>query len=226
METTPSLNRSFPNLRTSDKIVKAAGALDALDAQPEIVAAMAPRHYTPAKLNADGRALLAAVRKEIGEQSDETGDRLTATAVQTDGLGDAHDLYKPFAETARVVFEDEPDVLTALGLTGEHKRSYAARLERMRLFVGETRKPARLSRIEADTEYRAKDLDALAAAVDAAEAGLTTQDAHDALAEQASDERTDAVRGLDKWMLKMQGHARVRLRGKRQLLEMLGVPRR
>lgn len=226
METTPSLNRSFPNLRTSDKIVKAAGALDALDAQPEIVAAMAPRHYTPAKLNADGRALLAAVREEIGEQDDAAGDRLSATAAQTDALEDAHELYKPFAETARVVFADDEEVLTALGLRGEFQKSYAARLERMRTFAGEARKPARLSRIEADTEYRAKDLDALAAAADAAEARLTAQDVEGALSQQSTDERTDAVKALDKWMLKMQGHARVRLRGKRQLLEMLGVPRR
>lgn len=226
METSPSLNRSFPSLRTSDKVVKAKGALDALVTNADIVAAMAPRHYTEGEKVKEGRALLQAVRDEMEDQDEEIGDKLSATAGQNDGLADVQAGYKPFAETARVVFEDEEDVLTALGLRGEHKKSYAARLERMRQFVAEARKPARLARIESETEYTAKDLDALEAAIDAGEAGLTTQDEHEALAEQSTDERTVAVKALDKWMLTMQGHARVRLRGKRQLLEMLGVPRR
>ena len=223
MSSSASQNRSFGSLRASDKLLKAAGALEALVSDPDIVAAMAPRHYTAAEKVAEGEALLQALRKEMGEQDDAVGDRLSATADQTDELEEAQDLFRPLAETARVVFADDPEVLTALGLRGTFKRSYGARLERMRLFAGEARKASRMDRIAADTEITAKDLDALEAAADAAELRITGQDGQAALAKQSSDERGAAEKALTKWMLTMQGHARVRLRGKPALLARLGV---
>lgn len=226
MSTSPSQTRSFPSLRASDKLVRAAGALDALVSDPTIAAAMGPRHYTEAEKVGEGRALLDALRAEMADQDAAAGDRLSATAAQRDALRDAQDLYKPLAETARVVFADDPEVLTALGLRGTFKQSYAARLERMRLFAGEARKTSRMDRLAADTEITPADLDALEAAADAAEARMTGQDAHAALSGQASDERGAAEKALDRWMLTMQGHARVVLRGTPALLERLGVPRR
>ncbi|HEX9950819.1 MAG TPA: hypothetical protein VGB53_03555 [Rubricoccaceae bacterium] len=225
MSGSPSQNRSFPSLRASDKILKAVGALEALATHPEIMAAMGPRHYTAAEKIPEGQALLDAFRQEIGEQDEEIGDRLSATADQNDELREAHALYKPLAETARVVFADDPEVLTALGLRGRFKQSYGARLERMRLFTGEARKKRLMERIAADTEIGPGHLDALDAAVDEAEKRLTDQDTQASLADGASDERGEAEKALSKWMLTMQGHGRVVLRGKPHLLEMLGVPR-
>jgi hypothetical protein len=57
--------------------------------------------------------------------------------VQRDALAGVQDLYGPLVETARMVFAEDPDVLGAPGQTGQHLKSYAARLERMRRFVGE-----------------------------------------------------------------------------------------
>ena len=223
MSTSPSQNRSFPSLRASDKVVKAAGALKALNTNADIMEAMVPRHYTATELNAEGEAILQTFRDEMKDQDGAEGDRLSATRTQTDGLRDAHDLYKPLAATARVVFADDPEVLTALGLRGTFKQSYGARLERMRLFVSEAGKASRMDRLAAATEYRQKHLDALEAAVDEAETRMTGQDASEALSDQSTDERGDAEKALDRWMLTMQGHGRIVLRDKPALLAMLGV---
>ena len=50
--------RHFANLSDPDKLIKAKGAMDALEQEPEIVEAMSRRKYTPEQKLADGRARL------------------------------------------------------------------------------------------------------------------------------------------------------------------------
>ena len=222
-----SSNRSFTSLRDSDQIEKTLTALDALETEPDIIAAMAPRKYTPEDQIGKGRALLQAVLDTVDDQTEEHGDRSTATRQQRDRLSGARDLYAPLAATARAVFTDDPDVLAALGLKGKHLNSYAERIRRMRGFAVELRKPDRLSRITDETEIEETALDELEAALVDAERKMSAQDRAEARGEDASDSRAAAFRAMEKWMLKMHGHARVVLRGRPQLLEMLGVsPRR
>ena len=227
METPRSLSRHYSSLRASDQIQKATTALEALEHEPEIVAAMTPRKYTAPQRIAEGRALLDAVRDVVEDRTERVGDRLSATAAQNDRLAGARAVYAPLAGTARAVFQDERDVLVALGLKGKHLNSYAARIERYRAFAVEARKPARLARFAEETDdIDATDFDELEAAIDAAEAGLSEQDRKASRSQDASEGRRAAFKALEKWMLRMQGHARVVLRGRPQLLEMLGVPPR
>lgn len=229
MDTTRSSNRHYTRLRDSDQVQKAITALAALEHEPESVAAMAPRKYVAGekKMN-DGHALLQAVRDLTDHQTEETGDRLTATRTQTDRLAGARSLWAPLAATARVLFRDDPDVLAAMRLKGRHANSYAARMDRYRAFVVEARKPARLARFTDETDdIDGQDFDELEAAIDAAERKMAGQDRSASRAQGASESRRAAFKALEKWMLTMQGHARVVLRGRPQLLEMLGVsPRR
>jgi hypothetical protein len=226
METRPSPVRNYAQLPDAEKIQKAQTALEALENEPEVAEAMEPRKYTEAQKVGEGRALLEAALGSVGGQTEEAGDRLSATADQRDLLADAHALYAPLAGTARAVFRDERDVLTALGLTGKHDKSYAGRIGRMRGFITEARKADRLARFADESEVDAGELDELEAALASAEKGMTTQDRKASRSQHATGSREAAFAALTKWMLKMQGHARVVLRGKPQLLEMLGIPRR
>ncbi|HEX8385098.1 MAG TPA: hypothetical protein VF576_02885 [Rubricoccaceae bacterium] len=226
MESSPSPDRNYAQLRDAQKIQKAQTAFDALENEPEVVEAMAPRKYTKDKKVAEGRALLQAVQDAVGGQTEETGDRLSATAGQRDLLGAAHDLYAALAGTARAVYREEREDRVALGLTGTHDMSYAGRIQRMRDFITEARKPERLARFEDESELGAAALDELEGALDTAEKGMSSQDRTASRSQHATGSREAAFAALTKWMLKMQGHARVVLRGKPQLLEMLGIPRR
>lgn len=229
MEPPRSSSRSFTQLPDADQIQKASTALAALENEPEIVAAMTLRRYEKdGRKMVEGHALLQAVRDLTDDRTEDVGDRLSATRAQNDRLAGAHAVYAPLAATARVVFRDDPDVLVALGLTGQHSNAYAARIERYRAFVVEARKPERLARITEETnDIDGADFDELEAEIEAASRGMTTQDRTESRSEDASEGRRAAFKALETWMLTMQGHARVVLRGRPQLLEMLGVsPRR
>lgn len=217
--------RDYSSLPYADQIQKATTALAALESEPEIVAAMAARKYVAGeKKMTEGHALLQAARAYTDDQTEDEGDRLSATRAQNDRLADARAIWAPLAATARVLFRDDPDVLAALRLKGRHSNAYAARIERYRAFAVEARKPERLDRFTEETDdIDATDFDELEAALVTAEAGMTAQDRTEARSEDASEARRKAFKALEKWMLTMQGHARVVLRKRPQLLEMLGV---
>ncbi|HEX9952305.1 MAG TPA: hypothetical protein VGB53_11090 [Rubricoccaceae bacterium] len=218
--------RNYAQLPDADKLHKAATALDALLDEPEIAGAMTPRKYTKSGKVAEGRALLAAALAALEVQTEETGDKVLATDVQTDELGEAHGLYAALAGTARAVYMDDRAARVALGLTGTHDKSYVGRVRRMRDFVIEARKPHHLARFADESDVDAEELDTLEAALDEASARISGQDVSAIRAKGSTDGREAALAALVKWMLKMHGHARVVLKGRPDLLEMLGIPRR
>lgn len=218
--------RNYAQLSAADKLQRASEALDALVDEPDVAAAMGPRKYTKGEKVAEGRALLAAAVAAMEVQTKERGDKVLATDVQTDELAEAHGLYAALAGTARAVYMDDRAARVALGLTGTHDKSYVGRVRRMRDFVTEARKPHHLARFADESDVDAEELDALAAALDAAERRVSAQDREATQARGATDGREAALRALTKWMLKMHGHARVVLKGRPDLLEMLGIARR
>ena len=203
-------------------MLTAKTAMDALEGEPEISEPMGLRGYTKGGLITVGRALLQAVRDSVDEQTERVGDRLEATDDQGDALEASHGLYAYLSESARTVYRTDDAALTALGLTGEHANSYAARIARMRGFVAEARKGERGTALKAG-EVTAEALDALEVSVDAAEGRLSMQDRHAGRSKGATAVRQAAFAGLTDWMLTMHGHARVKLRGREELLDMLGV---
>ena len=225
METPSPSNRHFANLSDADKLLTAEGALVALESEPEIMEAMTKPKYTPDQKLAVGRGLLQSAHEAMGAQSGRVGERLEQTAEQRDALAAAQGIFSLLAGTARAVFRKRPEVLTALGLTGEHGNSYGERIERMRLFAREARHADRLPEL-VDVGLDVREIDELEEAVDTAEREIGAQDRLDARAQHSTEGREGAFAALVDWMLEMHGHARVRLRGKPQLLEMLGIPRR
>jgi hypothetical protein len=77
-----------------------------------------------------------------------------------------------------------------------------------------------------DEDVDVREFDDLRTAIDAAETEITQQDRLDARSQHTTKGREAAADALVDWMVEMQGHARILLRGKAQLLEMLGIPRR
>lgn len=225
VSTMPALTH-YSNLADPRQLSVAETALTALLTEPDVVAAMLPRKYD-AKRVGQGRALLEAAGGTADVQSGRTGDRSLATARQGSGMGEAEGLYRALAGTARAVFRDDPEALRALGLTGSHRKTFEARLARMREFTVEARKPERLAGFTEETDdVDETDFDALDAALAVAGKQISAQDGATYRAKGSTDSREAAFGALEKWMLKMHGHARVVLKGRPDLLEMLGIPRR
>lgn len=211
----------YGSLARADKLILVDGALKALAENPDIRAAMEPRGYD-ARGRAEGQALADAVRDSTRDQGGTRTTRLRQTATQDRGVEAAETLYRPLAATAHVVFEGQPEVLTALGLSGEHSNARAARLARMRAFATEAAAPAQIeafTRVGIPKEAFAD----LLAAVEAATDDVEDQDADAAVSQDATAERVGDFDALDAWVKTMHGHARIVLAGRPQLLEALGI---
>ena len=216
----------FVNLPDTRQLSLTETALTALLNEPDVAGAMVARKYDAKKV-AQGRALMEAAAATLDVQTGRVGDRSLATGAQAGRMRDAQALYRALAGTAKAIFRDDAEALRALGLTGEHRKTHEARLERMRGFTVEARKPERLARFtEETTDVDETDFDALDAAIAAAGKEVSAQDGSVARAKGSTDARAAAFSALEKWMLKMHGHARVVLRERPDLLEMLGIPRR
>ncbi len=154
----------------------AGTALTALLGAPDSVEAMGARKYTAKKVG-EGRALLVAVAGPLGMQSERTGDRVSAPRRQGDHLSDALAPYPAPAGTARAVFCDATEAMTAPGVTGSHRTTYSTRLARTRAFTVEARNPDQMLRFTDErSDVDVTDTDSLAAALAAAGMQITAQD--------------------------------------------------
>ena len=214
------------NLADSRQLAVTETALTALLSEPDVVEAMLARTYDSKKVG-EGRALMEAAAATLDVQTGRAGDRSLETETQAGRMREAQALWRALSGTARAVFRDDAEALRALGLTGTHRQTFEARLERMRGFTVEAQKPERLARFTEETrDVDETDFDALDAAIGAAGSQISVQDGSAARAKGSTDAREAAFSALEKWMLKMHGHARVVLRERPDLLEMLGIPRR
>ncbi|HEX9952424.1 MAG TPA: hypothetical protein VGB53_11690 [Rubricoccaceae bacterium] len=221
----PSLDY-YTNLPNDRQLSVAERALTALLEEPEIAEAMLARNYDSKKVG-EGRKLMEAAAGTVDVQTERAGDRSAATGTQAGRMREAQAMWRALSGTARAIFRDDAEALRALGLSGKHRGTYEARLARMRGFTVEARKPARLARFTEETrDVDETDFDALDAAIVAAGKQIVVQDGSEIRAEGSTDVREAAFSALEKWMLKMQGHARVVLRDRPDLLEMLGIPGR
>ena len=96
----------------------------------------------------------------------------------------------------------------------------------MRDFGIEARKLHPLARFADESDVDTEELDAREAALDEAGKRISAQDLEASESEGATDGREAALKALTTWMVKMHGHERVVLKGRLDLLEMLGIPRR
>ena len=216
----------YTKLPDGRQLSVAERALTALLSEPDIVEAMLARTYDSKKVG-EGRALVEAAKATVDVQTGRAGDRSLATGTQSERMRDAQAHWRALSGTARAIFRDDAEALRALGLTGKHRGTYEAKLARMQAFAVEARKPERLARFTEETrDVDETDLDALEAAVVAAGKQVSVQDGSEVRAKGSTDVRAAAFSALEKWMLKMHGHARVVLRERPDLLEMLGIPRR
>src|SRR5262249_24240580 len=151
------------------------------------------------------------------------GDLQTANDAYATALALAQESYMRCVKVARVALEEERGALQKLSLGGERKRQQAGRLAQAQLFYANAlpdrsirEKLAALRTTEAMLEVGQRQLDGVAEA-DAA------RRQRQGAARDATRAREAALAALAAWMRDFMQIARVALRGRPQLLQMLGA---
>ena len=182
---------------------------------PEIKAAVAQFGFTPAKLN-KGKALYEAALATVNAQKSGKGTQKGATAQLKAALTDARDAYQALAKVARATLSKEEQAM--LGLSKE-PRGTAAFIQAGYTLFDNARKVAAL----ADFGYDAKRLASERAKSAAYDRANQAQEMAKGSAQQATEDQDAALAAMSDWVAQYVKIAKVALRGKKQLLEKIGV---
>jgi predicted pyridoxine 5'-phosphate oxidase superfamily flavin-nucleotide-binding protein len=188
-------------------------------ADPEIKAAVAQYGYTTAKLNA-GRALYDKALVAVNAQKSGKGGQKTATADLKAAEKEARDAYQAAAKVARATLDK--DGLATLGLTGKEPRDAAGFIQ-----AGYTLFDNALdSGLLADFGYDDVRIKAERGKIAAFDAANQAQEMAKGASQQAAQDQEAALAKMNEWVAQYLKIAKVALRGKKQLLEKIGVTAR
>ena len=184
----------------------------------EIQSLVAEFGYPEAKLGA-GNILHDAALTAVNASKAVAGAQQQSTQALAQAEKTARDAYQALAKVARAVFIKDKAQLAALGLTGAAPKDTAGFLAAAyALFDNAQSVPAL-----ADYGYEDSKLRSERAKIAACDSANQNQEAAKGAAQQAAREQDAALKALDEWTAQYLKIAKVALRGKRQLLEKLGV---
>jgi hypothetical protein len=176
--------------------------------------------YTTAKLEA-GRALYDAAQAAVNAGAAAAGDQQASTQALAQAEKFARDAYQSLAKVARAVFGRDKAQLTALGLGGTMPKDTAGFVSAAyTLFDNARTMPL------AEYGYDLEKLESERAKVAAYDESNLQQESAKGAAQQTTREQDSALQALDDWTAQYLKIAKVALRGKKQLLEKIGVAAR
>jgi predicted pyridoxine 5'-phosphate oxidase superfamily flavin-nucleotide-binding protein len=205
-----------PHATTAQQLNAAQLAITNSLADPEIKAAVAQYGYTTAKLNA-GKALYDKALLAVNAQKSGKGDQKTATADLKAAEKDARDAYQAAAKVARATLDK--DGLAKLGLTGKEPRGTAGFIQASYTLFDN----AASSGLLADFGYNETRITAERDKIKAFDIANQAQEMAKGAAQQASQDQEAALKVMNDWVAQYLKIAKVALRGKKQLLEKIGV---
>jgi hypothetical protein len=208
-----------PKQSTAQQLNAAQLAITNSLADPEIKAAVAQYGYTTAKLNA-GKALYDTALAAVNAQKSGKGDQKTATADLKAAEKDARDAYQAAAKVARATLSGAD--LATLGLAGKVPRDTAGFIQAAYTLFDN----AANSELLADFGYDEARITAERAKIEAFDTANQAQEMAKGAAQQATQEQEAALAKMNEWVAQYLKIAKVALRGKKQLLEKIGVTAR
>jgi len=208
-----------PKTTTAQQLTAAQLAITNSLADPEIKAAVAQYGYTTAKLNA-GKALYEAALAAVNAQKSSRGDQKAATADLKAKEKDARDAYQAAAKVARAALDK--DGLTKLGLVGKEPRDTAGLIAAGYTLFDNAADSQLLADFGYDTDRIAEER----AKIEAFDQANQAQEMAKGAAQQATQDQEAALEKLNDWLAQYLKIAKVALRGKKQLLEKIGVTAR
>lgn len=177
--------------------------------------------YSAGKLN-EGLALVTAAQAAANQQTIRAGAQKLATQTFADAQTAARDAYQALAKLARAVYLRDPAQRSALGLDGAAPKATSAFLtSAFTLFDN----AANLSALS-DYGYDAAKLAGERAKITAMRDADNAQEIAKGEAQQATAEQESALAAMNDWVAQYRKVAKIALRGKKQLLEQIGVTAR
>ena len=204
-----------PMKSAAEQLTAAQVAIANSLSDPEIKAAVAQFGFTTAKLN-KGKALYEAALAAVNAQKSNKGTQKDATAQLKAALTDARDAYQALAKVARAAVS--PADQAKLGL-GKEPRGTAAFIQAGYTLFDNAGAVAAL----AEYGYDAARLAAERAKIAAYDQANQAQEMAKGAAQQATEDQDAALAAMSDWVAQYVKIAKVALRGRRQLLEKIGV---
>ena len=184
-------------------------------ADPEIKAAVAQFGFTTAKLN-KGKALYDAALAAVNAQKSGKGAQKDTTAQLKAALTDARDAYQALAKVARAALSKEEQAKLGLGKEPRGTAQFIAAGYTLFDNAGDVTALA-------DFGYDAERLAAERAKIEAYDQANQAQEMAKGSAQQATQDQDAALAAMSEWVAQYVKIAKVALRGKKQLLEKIGV---
>ena len=201
----------------------------------EVAEKMAAYGYDDARW-AEGQALLDAAREQVRANEAAFATQLGKTDAYNAAFDEAWDQAQSLARLCAELFQGQTETLRLVGLhakrdksTGEseiawpRQRTLAHFLAWARNLYATVQKNSEAAATLADFGYPAGRLSEEAAEVEAMAQADSQQEIAKAETQQSTVERDEAVENLGVWMRKAETVAKLSLKDKRQLLELMGL---
>ncbi|WP_309710041.1 hypothetical protein [Armatimonas sp.] len=200
-------------------------ALVNLDNDAELQSLVAPFGIDTA-FRAAGVSALTDTQAKIATEQDTDGAQLAATALVVTLKDEVTKHYTGLSELARAVFRGQTGKLTQLGIVGRAPTKVADLLERGNKLFTTVQNHEELAAGFLKVGQTSEKLSVIEARFGVLAAAAAEQERAKGASQQATAESRAAINALRVWWGNLKRIARVALRGKKQLLEKLGITAR
>ncbi len=189
---------------------------------PDILSLVTPKGYPPTELS-KGLDILAIAREKVKARPAAMGTQKGSTTARNKAEKDAMGAYQDLSTIAKAEFKNDPDLLAVIGLDKPMPRSVAEFIETgYRLIDNVTKNEAIRTRLAAHG-YDEAMLKSERAKIEACDALNVAQKSAAGAKQVTSDEAQAAMKALDDWMSEYIQIAKVALKGKKNLMEKIGI---
>lgn len=214
-----------PKTSTSDRLKAAYVALGNAESEPEIATKLAPYGFGPERI-ARFRTIYDEALAAVQQQTALGGKQRAATAAARKAEVAANAAYQEVAGVARTVLGKDKGALTGLALDQPAPRTSALLLTRALALLDNTAATPAIAERLAAHGITADTLAARRKVIVAFADALRAQEAAKGLAQQASADARASLEAVDEEMRVLRGLARVALRDRPELVEVLGIFKR
>lgn len=211
-----------PKNSIADRLLAAQLAIDNAISDTEVKTALAEYGYDETRLG-EGKTLLDTTNQLQQTQQKEYGDQYEATDVLKQAHKAADKEYMKFVKIARIALKSEHAVTKKLDLDGIRKKTFSGWVGQARQFylnaLGDSIVVEKMAAYGV-TQVKLENGKIL---LEQAEAANAAQKKEKGEAQQATQERDQAMDNLEEWLSDFIVIARIALEEKPQLLEKLGI---
>jgi hypothetical protein len=190
---------------------------------PQILSATMVFNYGDDKI-AEGKALVKQAQQLNIIQEKEYGEQYTASNILTKAVKDfTKTTYRPHFDLARKLFPSDPGIRAAMALSGRRRRNYGEWVNQVVIFYSNALSTPEVLQKFLTLNITQEILEESLSQVDGLNLLRAAQKKESGEAQQATDDRDQALDQIRDWMAMYYTVAKIALAEKPQLLEKLGI---